>query len=105
LGFAKLPPRGSERVGGEYWMLIAANVRLGRMDEARRYVVTLQALSPEVSLSRIRHGQQFRDPHRIEALIEGMRKAGCRRSRRYHLRMYDAIARCFMRCHLGRNHR
>ena len=59
-----------------YWMLIAANAHLNRMENARNYVTALQALSPGVSLSRIRHGQHFKDPHRIEVLIEGMRKAG-----------------------------
>ena len=57
-------------------MLIAANAHLGRMEEARRYLAALQALSPGVSLARIRRGQHSKDPHRIDVLIEGMRMAG-----------------------------
>jgi adenylate cyclase len=59
-----------------YWMLIAANAHLGRMDEARRYRERLQVLSPGVSLSRIRRGQHTADPDRIDVLIDGMRIAG-----------------------------
>jgi TolB-like protein/Tfp pilus assembly protein PilF len=59
-----------------FWMLIAANAYLGRVEVARRYVAALQALSPGASLSRIRRGQHAKDPHRIDVLIEGMRMAG-----------------------------
>jgi adenylate cyclase len=59
-----------------YWMLIAANAHLGRLDEARRHLAGLQAISPGVNLARIRRGQLSRDPQRIEVLIEGMRLAG-----------------------------
>ena len=63
-----------------YWMLIAANAHLGRMEEARRHVAGLEEISPGVSLERIRRGQHSIDPHRIEVLIEGMRMAGMRES-------------------------
>jgi tetratricopeptide (TPR) repeat protein len=59
-----------------YWMLIAANAYLGRMDEARAALGKLREISPEVSLARIRRGQVARDPYRIDVLIEGMRRAG-----------------------------
>lgn len=59
-----------------FWMLIAGNAYLGRMEEARGYVAALQAISPGVSLARIRRGQHSKDPHRIDVLIEGMRMAG-----------------------------
>jgi TolB-like protein/Tfp pilus assembly protein PilF len=59
-----------------YWMLIAANAYLGRMDEARRYRERLQDLSPGITLSRIRRGQHAADADRIDVLIEGMRIAG-----------------------------
>ena len=59
-----------------YWMIIAANAYLGRMDEAHAALKKLQEISPEVSLARIRRGQMARDPRRIDVLIEGMRLAG-----------------------------
>jgi adenylate cyclase len=63
-----------------HWMLIAANAYLGRMDEAKKYLGSLQKISPGISLSRIRLGQKALDPHRIDVLIEGMRLAGMRES-------------------------
>ena len=59
-----------------YWMLIAANAHLGRMEDARRHLAALEAISPQVSLARIRRGQHAKDPYRIDVLIEGMRMAG-----------------------------
>jgi TolB-like protein/Tfp pilus assembly protein PilF len=59
-----------------YWMLIAANAYLGRMDEAIAFRERLEALSPGVTLARVRRGQHSRDPQRIDVLIEGMRLAG-----------------------------
>jgi adenylate cyclase len=59
-----------------YWMLIAANAYLGRMDDARLHLASLQRISPGVTLARIRHGQNPKYPHRIEVLIEGIRMAG-----------------------------
>ena len=48
------------------WMLTAASAHLGRMDDARRYAAMLQALTPGITLARIRDGQPARDPSRIE---------------------------------------
>ena len=59
-----------------YWMLISANAYLGRMDDAHTHLAALQAISPGVSLARIRRGQHSKDPQRIEVLIDGMRMAG-----------------------------
>lgn len=59
-----------------YWMVIAANAHLGRLDEARAALRSLQRISPNVSLSRVRRGQSSLDPRRIDVLIEGMRLAG-----------------------------
>jgi len=63
-----------------HWMLVAANAHLGRMDEARNHLAGLEAISPGISLERIRRGQHAIDPHRIDVLIEGMRMAGMRES-------------------------
>lgn len=61
-----------------YWMLIAANAYLGRMDQAHAYLETLMAISPEVSLARIRRGQPAKDESRIGPILEGLRRAGLR---------------------------
>jgi TolB-like protein len=59
-----------------YWMLIAANAYLGRMDEARRFLGKLREIAPGVTVSRIRAGQPAKDPGRIEPVLEGLRLAG-----------------------------
>ena len=59
-----------------YWMLIAGNALAGRMTEAKRALEGLNAISPGVTLSRVRRGQAARDPKRIDILIEGMRLSG-----------------------------
>lgn len=59
-----------------FWMLIAANARLGRMEEARRHLANLLALSPDVTVSSIRAGQAAKLPERIEPVLEGLLLAG-----------------------------
>ncbi|HET9067021.1 MAG TPA: winged helix-turn-helix domain-containing protein, partial [Amaricoccus sp.] len=44
------------------WMLIAASAHLGRLAEARHYLGMLQALTPGITVGRIRAGQPARDP-------------------------------------------
>lgn len=59
-----------------YWMLVAANAHLGRLDEARRHLGALLRLAPGVSIARIRAGQPAAKPERIEPILEGLRLAG-----------------------------
>ncbi|WP_331374793.1 adenylate/guanylate cyclase domain-containing protein [Sinorhizobium chiapasense] len=59
-----------------FWMLIAANARLGRMEEARRHLANLLAISPEVTVASIRAGQAAKIPGRIEPILEGLLLAG-----------------------------
>lgn len=59
-----------------YWMLIAANAYLGRIEEARRHLERLRAIAPAVSLARIEAGQPARYPERIGVILEGLRRAG-----------------------------
>ena len=59
-----------------YWMLIAANAKLRRMDEARRWLAVLRAIAPGITLSRIRAAQLAGDPSRMAAILEGLRLAG-----------------------------
>jgi TolB-like protein len=59
-----------------YWMLIAANAKLGRMDEARRWLDKFRRLMPGVTIANIRDGQPAYDPSRMAAILEGLRMAG-----------------------------
>lgn len=58
------------------WVLIAANAHLNRMEEAHRYLRALKRLTPAVSIARIRAGQPAKDPTRLAAMLEGLRKSG-----------------------------
>ena len=59
-----------------YWMLVAANAHLGRLDEARRHLAEFRRLMPEVTVASIRAGQPARDPRRIAPILVGLRLAG-----------------------------
>lgn len=59
-----------------YWMLIAANAHLGRMEEARRFLDELKRIAPGLTLARIQAGQPAKDPTRLAAILEGLRIAG-----------------------------
>ena len=59
-----------------YWMLIAANAQLGRMDEARKFLAAFRRLAPAVTIARIWAGQPQKDPARCAAILEGLRIAG-----------------------------
>jgi TolB-like protein/class 3 adenylate cyclase/Tfp pilus assembly protein PilF len=57
-------------------VLVAANARLGRLDEAHRWLAELRARSPGVTVSSIKAGEFAKDPSRIEPILEGLRLAG-----------------------------
>ncbi len=59
-----------------YWMLIAANAQLGRMDEARKFLAAFRKLAPGVTIARIWAGQPQQDPNRCAAILDGLRIAG-----------------------------
>ena len=59
-----------------YWMLIAANAQLGRMDEARKFLAAFRKLAPGVTIASIWAGQPQRDPSRCAAILDGLRIAG-----------------------------
>jgi TolB-like protein/Tfp pilus assembly protein PilF len=61
-----------------FWMLVAANAHLGRLDEARRHLAELLQINPTLTISRLRLAQRARDPWRVEVLFEGLRRAGMR---------------------------
>lgn len=59
-----------------YWMLVAANAHLGRMDEAKRHLTTLKRLSPGVTIAQVWAAQPQKDPSRVAAILDGLRLAG-----------------------------
>jgi len=59
-----------------YWMMIAANVRLGRMKDAQRWLTKFKALAPGVTIRSIREGQPMQDTTRLAPIIEGLRAVG-----------------------------
>ena len=59
-----------------YWMLIAANAQLGRMDEARRWLAEFRKIAPGVTIASIWAGQPQKDPSRMAAILDGLRLAG-----------------------------
>ncbi len=59
-----------------YWMLIAANAQLGRMDEARKFLDAFRKLAPGVTIASIWAGQPQKDPSRCAAILDGLRLAG-----------------------------
>ncbi|MGO7442591.1 transcriptional regulator [Rhizobium ruizarguesonis] len=59
-----------------FWMMIAANAKLGRMEEARQHLAGLLAFSPGVTVARLRAGQPAKIPERMEPILDGLRLAG-----------------------------
>ena len=59
-----------------HWMAIAADVHLGRMEDARRRLAIYRALYPDDTIARIAARQHPRDPARALAFIEALRAAG-----------------------------
>jgi adenylate cyclase len=59
-----------------YWILIASNVQLGKMDEARRWLAKFRDLAPGVTIADIKAGQPDKYPDRMAAILEGLRLAG-----------------------------
>jgi adenylate cyclase len=59
-----------------YWMLAAANAKLDRLEEAKRWLAKFRAMRPEVTVQSIRHSQPQRYPDRMAAILEGLGLAG-----------------------------
>lgn len=76
LEWAKRSLSVSTHYGPTYWMLIAGNAHLGRVDEARQFVAELQQIVPSISLEGLKRGQHARDMRRVEVLFSGMVAAG-----------------------------
>jgi adenylate cyclase len=76
LGWAARALASNPNFDPTYWVLIAANAHLGRMDEAHRFLEKLKRISPGVSLASIRAAQHGKYPSRVAATLEGLRLAG-----------------------------
>lgn len=63
-----------------HWLLIASCGHLGRIEEARKALATLEAMVPGVSIASITRGNETRDPRHSELFVEGFRLAGMRES-------------------------
>lgn len=59
-----------------YWMLVAANAQLGRIEEAHRWLARWLELQPDANLSHIRSVQPAKDPLRMAAIYDGLAVAG-----------------------------
>ena len=66
----------NHRLSATYWMLVAANSLLGRMDIAQHYLALLLEVAPGTTLATLRAGQPERYPDRNANVYEGLRRAG-----------------------------
>jgi TolB-like protein/DNA-binding winged helix-turn-helix (wHTH) protein/Tfp pilus assembly protein PilF len=62
--------------GSTHWIMIAANVHMGRLDEAQRLLAAYRAIAPHVTLSTVRAGRPNAHPERAAFVLEGLRLAG-----------------------------
>jgi TolB-like protein/DNA-binding winged helix-turn-helix (wHTH) protein/Tfp pilus assembly protein PilF len=58
------------------WILIADNMQLGRVDEAKRFLQHLLRIAPESTLQSIAAGQSMKVPGRLKLILDGLRSAG-----------------------------
>jgi TolB-like protein len=61
---------------GAQRMRCASLAQVGRIDEARSFLATLQREQPEISIDWIRASVPYQTPELMERFLEGMRKAG-----------------------------
>ena len=59
-----------------YWMLVAANAQLGRIDQAKAYLEEYRRLSPRATVASIWAGQPQKTTDRCASILEGLRLAG-----------------------------
>jgi TolB-like protein/Tfp pilus assembly protein PilF len=76
LGWAEKSLAISARYDATYWMLIAANAHLGRLDAARNHLAELRKRVPNETVAVIKAGQPDYDPSRIAPILEGLCMAG-----------------------------
>lgn len=66
----------NHKLSATYWMLVAGNALLGRMDVARQYLGQLLEVAPGTTLATLRAGQPGKLPDRNAHIYEGLRLAG-----------------------------
>lgn len=76
LGWAEKSLAVSARFDATYWMLIAANAHLGRLDAARDHLAEFLKRVPNATVAGIKAGQPDYDPNRIAAVLAGLQLAG-----------------------------
>jgi DNA-binding winged helix-turn-helix (wHTH) protein len=76
LGWAEKSLAVSARFDATYWMLIAANAHLGRLDAARSHLAELLKRVPDTTVAGIKAAQPDYDPTRLAAILDGLRIAG-----------------------------
>ena len=54
----------------------ASLAQIGRLDEAREFLVTIRREQPQLSVEWIRQSVPYQTPELMERFLEGMRKAG-----------------------------
>ncbi|MEQ1768626.1 MAG: hypothetical protein ABL879_02205 [Devosia sp.] len=59
-----------------YWMLVAGNSHLGRLDIAKEWLAKWLLLQPHANLSHIRRVQPGKDPLRLAAIYSGLALGG-----------------------------
>jgi DNA-binding winged helix-turn-helix (wHTH) protein len=59
-----------------HWVVIAANAKLGRIEEAHKALASYRAIDPDATLGRIERAQRTREPRRHANLMEGLKRAG-----------------------------
>jgi adenylate cyclase len=59
-----------------YWVLVPANVQLGRMSEARSALAKLVSLSPGLTISVARQRLPLRNPASLGMILDNLHKAG-----------------------------
>ena len=76
LDFASRSLAINDRFDATYWMLIAANAQLGRLEQAHVWLKAMLAIAPDVRISRILANQPARYPDRFGPIAVGLRRAG-----------------------------
>jgi TolB-like protein len=76
LGWAEKSLAVSARFDHTYFILIAANAHLGRLDAARAHLADLLKRAPTVTVASVKAMEPDYDPHRIAAILAGLQLAG-----------------------------
>jgi tetratricopeptide (TPR) repeat protein len=59
-----------------YWILVPANVQLGRLPEARAALGKFLVLAPGATIGKLRERLPIRNRESMEMVLDGLRKAG-----------------------------